>query len=287
MLVVVPMRERLHERPDVLLGAEAPGEVAVVLDGLELRLGERVVVADPRAAVAAHYVQLGQQLQHRLGGHRRAAVRVQGELSRGDAVLLAGAEDQFPGQVGALAGGDHPAHRVPAEDVQDHIEVEELPLAGSPQLGDVPGPDLVGAFRHPHRHAVAPPPHDRPALADLAVPPQQAVHGPGRAEVDALVQQSGHDLLRGGVHEALGVQDGQDLVHLAGRQPPGHLPPPAHGHRLGPPSPIHRGPADAQRAARRGGPHGRRQLPYRGEHQLPASGGASSSSAESFFLAPR
>ena len=42
-----------------------------------------------------------------------------------------------------LAGGDHPADHVAAEDVEDHVQVEVGPLRRAAQLGDVPRPHLV------------------------------------------------------------------------------------------------------------------------------------------------
>ena len=44
------------------------------------------------------------------------------------------------------------------------------------------------------------------SLAGLPGLGQDAVHGPLRGEVDALIQQGGHDLGRGGVAEPLRVQ---------------------------------------------------------------------------------
>ena len=51
VLGVVPGEERAAEGPGVLDGAEAVGKVGLVLEGLELGLGERVVVGDVRPAV--------------------------------------------------------------------------------------------------------------------------------------------------------------------------------------------------------------------------------------------
>jgi hypothetical protein len=45
VLVVVVRKERLAERPGVLDAAETLGEGGAVLEGLELRLAVRVVVA--------------------------------------------------------------------------------------------------------------------------------------------------------------------------------------------------------------------------------------------------
>ena len=58
--------------------------------------------------------------------------------------LAHGLGDELLGQVGAFARGDHPADHVAAEDVEDHVEVEVGPLGRPQELGDVPGPDLVG-----------------------------------------------------------------------------------------------------------------------------------------------
>src|SRR5438046_1681035 len=76
--------------------------------------------------------------------HGRSAVGVQGELTRIDALLGAGLGDQALGQRGGLGVCDKPADDVAAEDVEDDVEVEVVPLGGPEKLGDVPGPDLVG-----------------------------------------------------------------------------------------------------------------------------------------------
>src|SRR5687767_4195484 len=51
--VVVVVEEHGAERAGVLDAAEPPGEGRAVLEGLEVRLAEGVVVADVRAAVAS------------------------------------------------------------------------------------------------------------------------------------------------------------------------------------------------------------------------------------------
>ena len=58
-------------------------------------------------------------------------------------LLGAGRRDELLGQGGGLAGGDHPADRVPGVDVQDHIQVVVRPFRRAVQLGDVPRIDLV------------------------------------------------------------------------------------------------------------------------------------------------
>ena len=95
---VVPGEEGPAERAGVLERAEAVGELGPVLEGLELGLGEGVVVGDVRPAVGLGDAEVGEQQGHRLGGHRRAAVGVDRELAGLDALLGAGLVDQPLGQ---------------------------------------------------------------------------------------------------------------------------------------------------------------------------------------------
>ena len=67
--------------------------------------------------------QVGQQQRHGFGFHRRPAIGVHSELAGRDLLRAAGVLDQALGQFGAFAIGDHPAHHVTAEDIQDDVEV--------------------------------------------------------------------------------------------------------------------------------------------------------------------
>ena len=60
--VVVVVEEPLAEGSGVVDGPEAAGEGRAIFEGLEVRLGVRVVVADVRAAVAAGDAEIDQQL---------------------------------------------------------------------------------------------------------------------------------------------------------------------------------------------------------------------------------
>ena len=57
-----------------------------------------------------------------------------------DTLLAVAFSQELFGQVAGLTFGDHPADDVAAEDIQNNIEVEELPGGRSSELGDVPGP---------------------------------------------------------------------------------------------------------------------------------------------------
>src|SRR5664280_619922 len=67
--VVVVLEELDAERPCVLDGAESVGERRAVLQGLEGRLGIRVVVGDVGATVTPSHPEVDHQLGHRLGAH--------------------------------------------------------------------------------------------------------------------------------------------------------------------------------------------------------------------------
>ena len=65
VLVVVVGEEQVAECACVVQGGERAGEDGAVLEGLECRLGEWVVVGDVRAGMAAGDVQVGQQRRRR------------------------------------------------------------------------------------------------------------------------------------------------------------------------------------------------------------------------------
>ena len=142
VLVVVPVEHRPEVAARVLDRAESLGEARPVFDGLELCLGERVVVGDVRSTVALADAEVGKEQREGLGGHRGAAVGVDGDLARLDAFTFVGIFDQALGQFRSLARCDHPADHVAAEDVEQHVEVEVGPLLRPEQplqtIGEVP-----------------------------------------------------------------------------------------------------------------------------------------------------
>ena len=79
VLGVVPGEERPAEGDGGGNVFEAPREAGVILQGLELRFGEGVVIADLGAAQRAGDPEVGEEMGGALAGHRRAAVRMQGE----------------------------------------------------------------------------------------------------------------------------------------------------------------------------------------------------------------
>ena len=82
MRVVVPGEEVAAEAAPVFERTETAREAGPVLEGLELRLGEWVVVRDVRPRVALGDAEVGEQQRDGLRRDRRAAVRMHGELAR-------------------------------------------------------------------------------------------------------------------------------------------------------------------------------------------------------------
>src|SRR6188472_3712677 len=170
MFVVVPAEEGLAVPTGGLDRVEPVGEIGPILQCLELRLAERVVVGHVRARVRLGDAEVGEQERHRLGGHRGAAVGVDGQLVAADTVLGTSLADQHLGQGRGFAGSDHPSDHVAGEDVQDHVQVVPAPLRGAAQLGDIPRPygiRLVGNQFRFHGGRVGGLPAPFPALAAL------------------------------------------------------------------------------------------------------------------------
>jgi len=90
--------------------------------------------------------EIGEQEGGGLGLHRPATIGMQGELAGRHLVLGDGVPQQRLEEGGSFDIGDAPADHAAAEDVEDDVQVEIAPLGWPHQLGDVPGPDLVGAF---------------------------------------------------------------------------------------------------------------------------------------------
>ncbi len=138
MLAVVPREEGAAEGDGGVDILKARGEARMVFQGLELCLGEGVVVADPGAAERAGDAEVGEELRGALAGHGCATVGVQGKHFGLDALFEARFLNKAAGQCGALACGDHPSHHIAAEDIEQHIEIEAGPGLWSEQARDVP-----------------------------------------------------------------------------------------------------------------------------------------------------
>ena len=90
----------------------------MVLQGLELGLGERIVIRDLGSAQRAGHAEIGEELSRALARHRSSSIGVQGQDLGLDAMLQATLLDKPAGQGGVLPIRHHPSRDVAAEDVQ-------------------------------------------------------------------------------------------------------------------------------------------------------------------------
>ena len=146
MLEVVPGKKRAAESAGVLDAAEAVGEVRPVLERLELRFRERVVVGDVWPAecvlVTPRSASSNATGLERIDEPRSACSVSWPGL---DVLLRARLRDEPLGERRRFLRRRPSSHGVAAEDVEDHVQVEVRPLRRSEQLRDVPGPQLVRA----------------------------------------------------------------------------------------------------------------------------------------------
>ena len=220
MLAVVPGEEPLTEGAGLVEAAKPFREIRTILQRFELGLGEGVIVTGIGAAMCLGDAQIGKQQRHGFGGHGRAAIRMQGQLSRRDLLLSAGVGDEPLSQRCRLCRRKHPANHIPAEDIQDDVEVEVGPCHGAQEFRDVPRPHLIGGGRQEFWFLI-----DRmtklvPALPDLRLFLKEAVEGPDRTVVPAFIKQGGIDGRWGLVDEAVAMQCLEHRVPLLGRQGP-------------------------------------------------------------------
>ena len=131
MLGVVPAEKLLAMGTCIFDRSETRREIGSVLQGLELRLGIRIIIRDVRTAVSFGDVQIDEQLGDRFGAHAGAAIGVQGQRPRYDILFVDGIGDQLLGKFRSFPVGDHPTDDVTAENIEDHVQVKARPLRRS------------------------------------------------------------------------------------------------------------------------------------------------------------
>ena len=192
--------------------AESVRKVRPILDRAELGFGERIVVAHAGPGVTRVDAEVREQVGDERAAHGRAAVGVECELVRPDALLAARRVDQAPGQMGVLVRGDHPAHHVAAEEVKDHVKREVHVGDRAFELGDVPRPDLIRRRRHELGFGVGRVPGLIAPLPDFACLGEHAIHGAHRPQVGLFLEQGRVDFRRRLIHEPFAVQHVEDRL---------------------------------------------------------------------------
>ncbi len=84
-----------------------------------------------RAGVRAGDGEVAEQLGHSLGGHRGAAIGMNGQGALLDALVSHCSGDELLGELGVLRRGHHPSHDVAGEDVDRHVAVEPHASVGA------------------------------------------------------------------------------------------------------------------------------------------------------------
>src|SRR6266540_522496 len=178
--------------------------------------------------------------------------------------------DQRLGQPGVLGAGDQPPDNAAAEDVEQHVQIEVLPLQRRAQPRYVPAPDLVRrarrelGFRVRRVHELVAP------LVQQALGGEHAIEGAHRSEVGAFVEQARPRRVRGAIGKTRAVQRIDDALALAARKSQRRRRP-----RASSALPTRHAPSipsgvcstqSAQRATRR---HSRHQFGHRAQDSLP------------------
>src|ERR1700677_3942720 len=109
MLVVVPGEELATKCPCLFDVIEALREIRSILQRLELRLRIRVIVGDVRPRMAPGHAQIGKEKGDGLGGHRAAAIRMNGEGVRKNALTGRGLLEQKARERLAFSVGQEPS----------------------------------------------------------------------------------------------------------------------------------------------------------------------------------
>src|SRR5439155_1069029 len=223
-----------------------------------------------------------EQQRHRLRCHRRPMVSMERELARRDPLSPAALLDQLSRQGRAFLVSDHPANDVPAEDVQDHVEVEVGPLRRPEQLGDVPAPHLVGSRRQELGGRGVRMAQLIPPLTHLVILVEDPVHRPLRAEIALGIEKLCVHLRRSQIDELRFVQHLEHGGPLRRGQRPRRTRP-LPGRRLGLASAVVGRRGQTEHCARRRDPKPRPHLPHRLDHHFSLSNGVPSNAATFFW----
>ena len=192
-------------------GWRSARECRGVLERLELRLAERVVVGLMRTRV---------RLQTPRSARSWATVFEVIELPRSACKVSWPRPTLFGGgrlrRFSRRATADSRAATQPVDDVagvdvEDRVEVEPVPLVRAGEPGDVPRPHLVRGGRDELGLDVGGVSSIASTFSDLVACAQDAIHGRHRREIAAFVEQRGPHLGGCLVAEAFVVERGDDL----------------------------------------------------------------------------
>jgi hypothetical protein len=102
---------------------------------------------DMRSAVRFTDLKIHEQRSHGFRAHAAAAVGMQRQCTRDDALFVSRIGDDLIGELGRFTRRDHPADDVAAEDIEDDVQMEAGPFRRTFQLCYIPRPDFIGSDR--------------------------------------------------------------------------------------------------------------------------------------------
>ena len=111
-----------------------------------------------------------------------------GQLTRLDVVVKAGAQNEMLGDLCILLSRKAPAHDIPAVNVHDNVEVVVGPFLLSLKFGNIPAPHLLGLHCNELWHRILPASQLISSLANLVVLTEQSIHCRDGTQVDSLAQ---------------------------------------------------------------------------------------------------
>ena len=129
VFTVIPAEKPPAEISSLFNRTESGRKSRTIFQSFELRLREGIIVRYVWAGVCFGHTQIGHQQGDWLGSHGTAAVCMNRQLLRLNALANTGGSNQFLGQTGRFTFGDQPPDRVTAEDVQNVVQVVVSPLS--------------------------------------------------------------------------------------------------------------------------------------------------------------
>src|SRR5919108_511 len=218
MLIVVPGEKGLRPCPSISLAAEASRIIRAILKSFELRFRVGIVIGDMRARMGFRPARVAQKRRGGLGGHRPAAIGMQGELPALNTLPSTSLCDQFFCQRRGFAFGDHPTDHIAAEHVQNDIQVVIRPFGRTQQFGDIPAPQLVGRGGQQFWLRIIGVTQLVAAFPHFVIFSQNPVHAAPGADITPFIQQRRIDFTRRTVHKPLTVEFLADSCLLSRRE---------------------------------------------------------------------
>lgn len=158
------------------------------------------------------YTQMSQKPGHFVRAHRSSQIAVGRNQALYEPLFVRRCLYKPRCKMRRLFVGSHPSHQNVAEVIQDLVEVKIDSLGRPFELGDVPGPHMIGPSTQKLTFLIARMAHLVRSLPHVPFPDKDRIPGAHRANTHPIVQQCRIDRPRTLVHEGLAVPDIQHLL---------------------------------------------------------------------------